>query len=67
MTRETIEIYPQDKFDQDAHIAEFLQTSAVYLGINAHQVMALSKSALQPNPAFFTQQEAQYAQSRRYE
>lgn len=66
MSREHIEMSPQDNFDQDAHIAAFLQTSAMYLGVDTKQVMALSNSAWLPLPAAYTQ-EVQHAQSRRYE
>ena len=48
MTKEPIEMYPQDSFDHESHIAEFLQTSAVYLGVNADQVMAQSHRPWQP-------------------
>ena len=54
MSRETIEMYSQDNFDQDAHIAEFLQTSAVYLGVNADQVTDLLPRTWQPAPAILT-------------
>ena len=49
MSREPIEM-PQADFDHDAHIAAFLQASAVYLGVSADQVIA-SNSAWQPIPA----------------
>ena len=51
MLREPIEMYPQDNFEQDAHIAEILHTSAVYLGVNTDQVTALYHRAWQPSPA----------------
>ena len=60
MSRETLEMTPQENFDQDAHIAEFLQTSAVYLGVSADYVTAVSNLAWQPAPATVTR-EAQHA------
>jgi hypothetical protein len=60
MSKEPIEMSPQTDFDHDAHIAAFLQVSAVYLGVSADPVMALSNSAWQPVPATFVL-EAQHA------
>ena len=60
MTMEPIEMYPQAELDADARIAAFLRTSAVYLGVNADQVMALSHGPWQPIPVILTR-EAQHA------
>jgi len=55
-----IETYAQDHFDYDGHIAVFLHTSAVYLGIYEGSAMTRPLRAWQPKPAVVTQ-EAQYA------
>ena len=47
MTRESIEMYAADGFDHEAHIAEFLSTSADYLGVNADHVITGSNRAWQ--------------------
>ena len=60
MLRAPIETYTQDHFDHDGHIAVFLHTSAVYLGVNEGDAKANSKPAWQPNSARFSQ-EVQYA------
>lgn len=60
MTREPNEVYPPADFDADAHIARFLQTSCVYLGVSADQAMAPSHRPWQPIPAIFAR-EAQHA------
>ena len=60
MTREAFEMHPQDNFDQDDHIAEFLHTSAVYLGVNAVQVTAQLHRSWQRDPAILSQ-EVQHA------
>lgn len=60
MSRETINTYPQDNFDHAGHIADFLQTSAVYLGVNTDLVKSLSQRAWMPKPAIRSQ-EAPYA------
>ena len=59
MRKEPIDMYSQVSFDHDSHIAEFLQTSAVYLGMNVDQVMALSHRPWQPIPVILTR-EAQH-------
>ena len=56
MTMEPIEMYPQAELDADARIAAFLRTSAVYLGVNADQVMALSHRPWQPIPVILTRE-----------
>ena len=56
MSREAIQKYPQDNFDQDAHIAEFLHTSAVYLGVSTEYVTAVTNMAWQPTPAILAQE-----------
>ena len=38
MSRDPTQTYPQANFDHDGHIAEFLQTSAVYLGVYADAI-----------------------------
>lgn len=56
MSRETIEMYSQNNFDQDAHIAEFLQTSRVYLGVSDDYVTAVSNLAWLSAPAILSQE-----------
>ena len=60
MTREPIEMYTQDSFDHESHIAEFLHTSAVYLGVNADHLMASSHRPWQPISAILAR-ETRYA------
>lgn len=60
MSREPIETYPQANFDHEGHIAEFLHTSAVYLGVDADHITALTCRAWQPQPAILSQ-EVQHA------
>lgn len=60
MTKELIEMYSQDSFDHESHIVEFLQTSAVYLGMNVDQEMALSHRPWLPIPLILTR-ETQHA------
>jgi hypothetical protein len=65
MSREPTQTYPQANFDHDGHIDEFLQTSAVYLGVYADHVMVSANRAWQPQPAVVSR-EAHYGKSRHY-
>ena len=56
MLREPKGIYSYNNFDQDGHIAVFLQTSAVYLGVNDNHVLALSNKPWQTNMAIFSRE-----------
>ncbi len=60
MTKEPNEVYSPAEFDADAHIAAFLQTSSLYLGVSADQVMASLHRPWQPIPAILAR-EAQHA------
>ena len=60
MLSERIERYTPDSFDYDGHIAVFLHTSAVYLGVNDDRVRGQSNRAWHPKSAIVSQ-EAQYA------
>lgn len=59
MSRESTQTYPQANFDHDGHIAEFLQTSAVYLGVYVDHATVLANRAWQPQPAIISR-EARY-------
>ena len=54
MLSERIERYTPDSFDYDGHIAVFLHTSAVYLGVNEDHAWSQSNRAWHPKPACFT-------------
>ena len=60
MISEAIETYAKDHFDYDGHIAVFLHTSAVYLGVDDSYDMTQPSRAWQSHQAAVSQ-EAGYA------
>ena len=60
MLREFMETYSHNNFDQDGHISDFLQTSAMYLGVDADHALASFNRPRLAIPAMLSQ-EAQHA------